>query len=74
MSGIRLHVGGLSRHEGWFVLDANPGDHVDHVGNCNDLSFLADESCSEIYASHVLEHLGYDGEILSTLKGFHRVL
>lgn len=74
MSGIRLHIGGQQPREGWVILDTEPRAHVDHVGNCNDLSFLADESCSEIYASHVLEHLGYDGEIQSTLKGFHRVL
>jgi predicted SAM-dependent methyltransferase len=55
-------------------LDALPGPAVDHVGNCNDLTFLADESCSEIYASHVLEHLGYNGELQRTLKGMHRVL
>jgi predicted SAM-dependent methyltransferase len=72
--GIKLHIGGKEKREGWMILDALPGPIVDHVGNCNDLSFLADESCSEIYASHVIEHLGYNGEIQQTLKGFHRVL
>ncbi len=74
MSGIRLHVGGQEPREGWFILDTQPRDYVDHVGDCRDLSFLADESCSEIYCSHVLEHLGYDGEIQNALQGFHRVL
>jgi predicted SAM-dependent methyltransferase len=72
--GIKLHIGGKEKREGWMILDALPGPIVDRVGNCNDLSFLDAESCSEIYASHVLEHLGYNGEIQSTLKGFHRVL
>lgn len=72
--GIKLHIGGKEKREGWMILDALPGPIVDRVGNCNDLSFLADESCSEIYASHVLEHLGYNGELQKTLKGFHRVL
>jgi predicted SAM-dependent methyltransferase len=72
--GIKLHIGGWEKREGWTILDALPGDHVDHVGNCSDLSFLADESCSEIYASHVLEHLPYDGELLRAIMGFHRVL
>jgi len=72
--GIKLHIGGQEKREGWTILDILPGDHVDHVGNCNDLSFLADESCSEIYASHVLEHLPYDGELLRAIMGFHRVL
>jgi FkbM family methyltransferase len=72
--GVKLHIGGTERRDGWVILDALPGPVVDHVGNCNDLSFLADESCSEVYASHVLGHLGYNGEIQKTLKGIHRVL
>ncbi|HXW26911.1 MAG TPA: methyltransferase domain-containing protein [Xanthobacteraceae bacterium] len=71
---IKLHIGGRQVRAGWMILDCNPGPHVDRVGNCNDLSFLPDCSCSEIYASHVLEHLGYNGEIQKTLEGFHRVL
>jgi predicted SAM-dependent methyltransferase len=67
-------LGGWETRQGWSILDANPGPHVDHVGNCNDLSFLQDSSCSEINASHVLEHLGYNGELQATLKGFYRVL
>jgi predicted SAM-dependent methyltransferase len=73
-TGIKLHIGGWEKYEGWTILDALPGPHVDHIGNCNDLSFLADGSCSDIYASHVLEHLGYNGEIQKTLSGFYRVL
>ena len=72
--GIKLHIGGQEKREGWSILDALPGPIVDYVGNCNDLSFLPDESCSEVYASHVLEHLAYNGEIQATLKGIHRVL
>jgi predicted SAM-dependent methyltransferase len=74
IDGIKLHIGGCEKREGWVILDALPGPVVDYVGNCNDLSFLADQSCSEVYGSHVLEHLGYDGEIQKTLKGIHRVL
>jgi predicted SAM-dependent methyltransferase len=72
--GIKLHIGGQEKREGWMILDALPGPIVDYVGNCNDLSFLGDESCSEVYAAHVLEHLGYNGELQKTLKGIHRVL
>src|SRR5262245_59646629 len=72
--GIKLHIGGKEKREGWTILDALAGPIVDYVGNCNDLSFLANESCSEVYASHVLEHLGYNGELQKTLKGIHRVL
>jgi predicted SAM-dependent methyltransferase len=44
--GIKLHIGGQEKREGWAILDALPGPYVDYVGNCNDLSFLADNSCS----------------------------
>jgi predicted SAM-dependent methyltransferase len=74
VDGIKLNIGGSEKREGWVILDALPGPIVDYVGNCNDLSFLGNESCSEVYASHVLEHLGYNGEIQKTLKGIHRVL
>ncbi|MDP2412010.1 MAG: methyltransferase domain-containing protein [Pseudolabrys sp.] len=72
--GIRLHIGGRERRDGWMILDALPGPAVDRVGNCTDLSFLPDASCAEVYASHVLEHLGYDSELPKTLAGIYRVL
>lgn len=74
MTGLRLHIGGREKRDGWTVLDSEARDHVDHVGDCRDLSFLADESCDEIYASHVIEHLGYDRDVGHALKEFHRVL
>lgn len=74
MHSIKLNIGGWEKLEGWVILDAVPGPVADYVGNCNDLSFFANESCSEVYASHVLEHLGYNGEIQKTLKGIHRIL
>ncbi len=70
----KLHIGGQEKREGWSILDALPGPDVDYVGNCKDLSFLPAESCAEVYASHVLEHLGYNGELQQTLSGIHRVL
>lgn len=72
--GIKLHIGGWEQREGWKILDAIPGPIVDYVGNCTDLTFLDDESCCEVYASHVLEHLGYNGEVQGVLKGIYRVL
>jgi predicted SAM-dependent methyltransferase len=74
ISGIKLHIGGQEARKGWSILDVNPGPKVDYVGNCNDLSFLSDDSCSEVYASHGLEHHGYNGELQETLRGIHRVL
>lgn len=74
MSGIKLHIGGQERKEGWKILDPVARPETDYVGTAQDLSFLADGACAEIYASHVLEHLGYDGELQAALKGFYRVL
>jgi predicted SAM-dependent methyltransferase len=71
---LRLHIGGKARHPGWHVLDVIPGEHVDFVAPCTDLSSFADSSVVEIYASHVLEHLGYQTEISRALSEFHRAL
>jgi predicted SAM-dependent methyltransferase len=75
-SGVvrRLHIGGQARADGWEILDANPGPGVDHVGNANDLSRFPDQTFAEIYASHVLEHLDYTGELARALRDWWRVL
>lgn len=70
----KLHIGGEVRAPGWEVLNVLPGPHVDHLGNANTLKQFADGTFGEIYASHVLEHLDYRGEIESTLREWHRVL
>ncbi len=71
---IRLHVGGQARHPDWKILDVRPGPLVDYVGSCTDLSRFADGSVLELYASHVLEHLGYWRELPAALHEFNRVL
>ena len=70
----RLHIGGTTRSEGWEVLDAIAAPCVDHVCNANDLSQFADNTFIEIYASHVVEHFDYNGELQAALKEWHRVL
>ena len=42
--------------------------------NANNLSIFSDNTFSEIYASHVLEHFDYKGELKSTLLEWNRVL
>ncbi|RED52516.1 class I SAM-dependent methyltransferase [Aestuariispira insulae] len=74
MTPLRLHIGGKEPKAGWTILNAQPGDHVDIVGDCRDLSQFADGSVADIYISHTLEHLSYAGELVPTLKGFHRVM
>lgn len=70
----KLHIGGKVRSEGWEVLDALPGPHVEHVCNANDLSKFPDNTFGEIYASHVVEHLDYKDELSATLVEWARVL
>ena len=70
----KLHIGGQVRAAGWEVLDANPGPHVDHVGNASLMTRFEDGSFGEIYASHVVEHFDYKDQLLATLKEWWRVL
>lgn len=70
----RLHIGGTIRKDGWEVFNALAGPHVDHQGNANDLTRFGDETFSDLYASHVLEHFDYVGEIPKALREWFRVL
>jgi len=74
MSDIKLHIGGEEVSEGWSIVNIQPGPNVDYVGNATDLSAIGDATCSEVYASHILEHLGYDGELQKALSEIHRVM
>ncbi len=70
----RLHIGGKQQADGWEILNATPGQHVDHACNANNLSQFDDGIFSEIYASHIVEHLDYKVELVSTLKEWCRVM
>jgi predicted SAM-dependent methyltransferase len=70
----KLHIGGTVPRAGWEILNANPAACVDHVGKAEDLSRFEDHTFAEIYASHVLEHLGYQSALSAALAEWHRVL
>lgn len=70
----KLHLGGQQAAEGWEILDAIEGPDVDHLGDARDLSRFKDGEFSEIYASHIIEHLDYKDEIGIALKEWNRVL
>jgi predicted SAM-dependent methyltransferase len=70
----KLHIGGKERRPDWEVLNAIADECVDHVGNANDLSRFEAGTFAELYASHVLEHMDYQGELQAALKEWHRVL
>ena len=71
---LRLHIGGQERHPDWRIVNIMPGESVDYVRSCTDLSPFGDETVLEIYASHVLEHLSYHNDLGAALKEFNRVL
>ena len=71
---IKLHIGGKQALDGWQILNVQPGPGVDHTGNCTDLSAFDDGSVSEIYGSHVFEHLTYADELPRALGECHRIL
>ncbi len=56
---MKLPIGGEEAHPDWKILDVQEGPEVDYLGNCLDLSQLADASIEAIYAAHVFEHLDY---------------
>lgn len=70
----RLHIGGMVKSDGWEILNVNPAPYVDHVCNASNLAQFPDNTFVEIYASHVVEHLDYAGELNNTLREWNRVL
>jgi predicted SAM-dependent methyltransferase len=70
----KLHLGcGRKFIPGFIHVDIAAHEHVDHVAPVDQLDWLADESVSLIYASHVLEHFGR-AEVGRVLAEWHRVL
>jgi predicted SAM-dependent methyltransferase len=70
---MRLHIGGEKIKEGWKILNIQKMPGVDFIGDITDLSQFDNESLEEVYASHVLEHVGIN-KIASTFNGIYRVL
>ena len=70
---MKLHIGGTVSKEGWTNLNIQEGESVDLVGSCTNLARFESGTCSDIYASHVLEHLSA-AELLETLSECHRML
>ena len=70
---MKLHIGGKEVKEGWSLLNAQDGPGVDFVGDIRDLSQFSSASCSMIYGSHILEHIGQQ-DMVETLSGIRRLL
>ena len=73
-SALRLNIGGTSAKPGWQILNIVEAPAVDHVGDCTDLGRFETGSVDEVYASHILEHLGYLEEIPAALAEMFRIL
>ena len=70
---MKLHIGGKEKKDGWHILNIQNNESVDFVGDISDLSQFKDETITEIYASHVFEHVKQEN-IEPTLNGIYRVL
>ncbi len=72
--GLKLHLGaGPINLEGWVNIDAREASHIHLIANNFDLTEFADESLSEIYLCHVLEHFSFkESELL--LNNFRKKL
>jgi len=71
---MRLYVGSRDlKPEGYLCVDVDPGGCPDIVADIRDMRSVADASCEEIIASHVLEHLEWP-ESFRALVEFSRVL
>lgn len=71
---VKLHIGGKQSKPGWKILNISPGPHVDYIGSCIRMDQFADGSVDEVYASHVMEHLGFRVELPTALREVWRVL
>jgi predicted SAM-dependent methyltransferase len=74
VEGRKLHLGGVEVRAGWEIFNAQKFEGVDHIGDIKDLSRFETGSFSMVYASHVFEHLSYQGALHVALAEVSRVL
>jgi len=71
---MKLHIGcGKKYLPGYNHMDVINYDHVDFVCDARKLDMLKDATVSEIYACHILEHVGRF-EVSAVLKEWTRVM
>ena len=70
---MKLHIGGKEKKIGWHILNIQHAENVDFIGDISDLSQFKDETITDIYASHIFEHVLQEN-IESTLHGLYRIL
>ncbi len=73
-NGLKVHLGaGPINIQGWINVDARAFGHTHLVAKGFDLAEFSDNSISEIYMCHVLEHFSF-AEAESLLRHFKRKL
>jgi predicted SAM-dependent methyltransferase len=70
---MKLHIGGETIKEGWEILNIFEKPGVDFIGDISNLSMFDDDSFSEVYASHVFEHVP-QAKVFDMFKGIRRIL
>ena len=70
---MKLHIGGEKVKEGWKILNISQKPGVDFIGDISDLGMFEENSASDVYASHVFEHIP-QAKALDTLKQIKRIL
>lgn len=71
---VKLHIGcGKKYLPGYKHVDVIDYDHVDYICDARHLNMIEDETISEIYACHVLEHVERS-EVTDVLCEWSRVL
>lgn len=73
MVAMKLHIGGEEVKDGWKILNISQKPGVDFIGDISDLSMFENDSVSEVYASHVFEHVK-QVHVLETLVEIRRIL
>jgi len=73
-NGLKVHLGaGPINIQGWINIDAREAPHVHIVTEVLELNEFSNESISEIYMCHVLEHFSLQ-EVDSLVANFHEKL
>ena len=77
LDGIKLDIGcGEWKHEGCVGMDLREGKGVDIVHDLEEFPYpLEDESCSEVWASHILEHINpHKGVFIDVMNEVWRIM
>lgn len=71
---MKLYVGSRNyKPDGYVTVDIDPSNNPDIVADITDMAVVADASCDEVVAGHVLEHIEWP-DSFAAMAEFSRVL